>query len=157
MLSRYFFIAVRLPSAQRGAGSGEDDIDSASSPPWRAEPPYHLAVLVKWITCRVADHDDLAATQVGTYTQMRARLFTHRLAVGGPVVAGLAAATVARLAHCHVYADRVDHFTGAQARVWNPGMAAAPDLTGGAFAQYGTQSSWSCRCGGRRPATIATR
>lgn len=44
---------------------------------------------------------------------------------------------ILRLAHCRVKAGRQGHFVRAQAAIWNPGMAAAPGLLGGLFAQRG--------------------
>lgn len=77
-------------------------------------------------------HDPIAAAGAGTYESLDVRLFEHRLDIGGD-----AGGALLRLAHCHVTAGRQAHFVRAQAAVWNPGMAAAPGLLGGVFAQRG--------------------
>jgi hypothetical protein len=80
-------------------------------------------------------HDGLAGTQYGTYDSIEVRLFDHRLDIGAGFAAGDVHATLLRLAHCHVRADRRAHFAQAQAEVWNPGMSTAPGMLGGTFAQ----------------------
>jgi hypothetical protein len=78
-------------------------------------------------------HDGIAAAQAGTYGSAGVRVFARVLDIG----AGFAvddAATVLRLAQCHVRPGRRGHFVGAQAEVWNPGMTAAPGMLGGVFA-----------------------
>ena len=55
--------------------------------------------------------------------------------IGERFPADFAAAPLARLAYCHVRANRQAHFIGAQARVWNPGMTRSPGMRGGMLGQ----------------------
>jgi hypothetical protein len=64
-------------------------------------------------------------------------IFDHRLDIGERFPADFAGASLVRLAHCHVRANRQAHFMRAQAEVWNPGMAEAPGMRSGVFAQRG--------------------
>jgi len=80
-------------------------------------------------------HDGLAAAQAGTYARIRVRLFDQRLVIREPFRPRFAGVGQLRVAHCLVHPDRVEHFTDAQMRVWNPGMGAAPGMLGGVFAQ----------------------
>lgn len=80
-------------------------------------------------------HDDIAAAQAGTYAGIGVRVLEHRLDVGRPVSPGFPGASLLRLAYCHVRPGRIGHFISAQAGVWNPGMASAPGMLGGVFAQ----------------------
>jgi heme-degrading monooxygenase HmoA len=82
-------------------------------------------------------HDDVAAKGAAAYEMIKVRVFAHRMDVGEPFPADFAGASLIRLAHCHVNADRRAHFVAAQADVWNPGMAGAPGMRGGLFAQRG--------------------
>ncbi|MFC7533176.1 DUF4937 domain-containing protein [Actinoplanes sp. GCM10030250] len=82
-------------------------------------------------------HDRIAAAQVGTFDEVRVRIFDQRLVIGEGFPADHSAASLLRLAHCHVRKRRQAHFVRAQADVWNPGMAAAPGMCGGVFAQSG--------------------
>jgi heme-degrading monooxygenase HmoA len=82
-------------------------------------------------------HDGLAAAQAGTYAEIKVRLFDRRLDIGEPFRPEFSRAGQLRLAHCLVHPLRVEHFTDAQVRVWNPGMGSAPGMLGGVFAQAG--------------------
>ena len=79
-------------------------------------------------------HDRIAAAQTGTFDGLRVHVFDQRLGIGRGFPAGLAGASLLRLAHCHVPEHRRDHFVQMQADVWNPGMAASPGMCGGVFA-----------------------
>ena len=81
-------------------------------------------------------HDRIAAAQAGTYDTASVRVFSHRLDIGAGFQS-LGSAALVRLAHCQVRPGRRDHFVGVQAEVWNPGMTAAPGMTGGVFAERG--------------------
>ncbi|MBB2948798.1 hypothetical protein FB565_008584 [Actinoplanes lutulentus] len=83
------------------------------------------------------DHDRIAATQSGTFDQVRARVFDHRLDIGGGFPADLTAVALVRLAHCQVRPGRQDHFVRTQIEVWNPGMTAVSGMCGGVVAQSG--------------------
>jgi hypothetical protein len=80
-------------------------------------------------------HDGLAAAQAGTYARIQVRLFDHRLAIREPFRPEFSQASQLRVAHCLVHPQRVEHFTDAQIKVWNPGMGSAPGMLGGVFAQ----------------------
>jgi heme-degrading monooxygenase HmoA len=80
-------------------------------------------------------HDGLAAAQAGTFARIRVRLFDQRLAIREPFRPRFAEVGQLRVAHCLVHPQRVEHFTDAQAKVWNPGMGGAPGMLGGVFAQ----------------------
>ena len=80
-------------------------------------------------------HDDIAAAQAGTYAGIGVRVLEHRLDVGRPVRPGFPGASLLRMAYCHVRPERTGHFISAQADVWTPGMASAPGMLGGVFAQ----------------------
>jgi heme-degrading monooxygenase HmoA len=80
-------------------------------------------------------HDAIAGSQAGTYASIRVRLLEHLLDIARPAGAGFPDASLLRLAHCHVRPARAAHFVSAQEAVWNPGMATAPGMLGGLFAQ----------------------
>ncbi|GIE86175.1 DUF4937 domain-containing protein [Actinoplanes regularis] len=82
-------------------------------------------------------HDRLAAAQAGTFEEVRVRVLDQRLVIGSGLLAGLPAVSLLRLAHCHVRQGRAAHFIQTQAELWNPGMAGAPGMCGGVFAQNG--------------------
>jgi hypothetical protein len=82
-------------------------------------------------------HDRIAAGQAGTFDEPRVRVLDRRLDVGQGFPVDLSAVSLLRLAHCRVREGRRAHFVRAQAEVWNPGMAAAPGMCGGVFAQRG--------------------
>ncbi|MCP2202462.1 Antibiotic biosynthesis monooxygenase [Lentzea flava] len=63
------------------------------------------------------------------------RLFERELTIG----AGPGVGNVVRLAHCDVRPGREEHFVRAQSEVWNPGMEAAPGMTGGVFGRHGQE------------------
>ena len=80
-------------------------------------------------------HNRLAAAQSGTYRNMQVRLFEHRLDVKVGFQPRFNDADVLRVAHCRVHADRVDHFTLVQEKVWNPAMAGSPGMLRGVFGE----------------------
>ncbi|MCU7730043.1 YdbC family protein [Actinoplanes sp. KI2] len=80
-------------------------------------------------------HDLIAAAQTGTFDDLRVHVLDQRLGIAHGLPAGLGGASLLRLAHCHVPEHRRDHFIQAQARVWNPGMAASHGMRGGVFAE----------------------
>lgn len=82
-------------------------------------------------------HDRVATAQVGTFDELRVRVFGRRLDIGHGFPVDFSAASLLRLAHCHVRERRQAHFVRAQTEVWNPGMAASPGMCGGVFAQSG--------------------
>lgn len=95
-----------------------------------ADRPSHAAFMGR-------THDRIAVAQAGTYDTIEVRLFEHRMDIGDPFPADFTGASMLRLAHCHVKASRRAHFIRAQAEVWNPGMAGAPGMLRGVFAQGG--------------------
>lgn len=80
-------------------------------------------------------HNRLAAAQTGTYRNMQVRLFEHRFDVKVGFQPRFNDADVLRVAHCRVHADRVDHFTLVQEKVWNPAMAGSPGMLRGVFGE----------------------
>jgi hypothetical protein len=90
-------------------------------------------------------HDRLAAGQSGTYKDMQAKLFDHIFDLKTGFEPRFTDADVVRIAHCKVHAERAEHFTLMQQKVWNPAM------------RHRATSSWSCRCGCRPPSTESTR
>lgn len=82
-------------------------------------------------------HDRLAAAQLGTFKDMRVRLFEHRMDVKLGFEPRFEGADVMRLAHCRVRAERVENFTLMQEKVWNPAMAGSPGMLRGVLGQSG--------------------
>jgi heme-degrading monooxygenase HmoA len=80
-------------------------------------------------------HNRLAAAQSGTYRNMQVRLFEHRFDVKVGFQPRFNDVDVLRVAHCRVHADRVDHFTLVQEKVWNPAMAGSPGMLRGVFGE----------------------
>jgi hypothetical protein len=80
-------------------------------------------------------HDRLAASQAGTFKDIRIRLFEHRFDVKVGFQPVFADADVARVAHCRVREERVEHFTLMQEKVWNPAMAGSPGMLRGVFGE----------------------
>ncbi|MFI0235044.1 YdbC family protein [Streptomyces sp. NPDC016845] len=80
-------------------------------------------------------HDRLAAGQTGTYRDMQAKLFDHLFDVKTGFEARFTDADVVRVAHCKVRAERAEHFTLMQQRVWNPAMAGSPGMVRGLFGE----------------------
>ncbi|EST38488.1 antibiotic biosynthesis monooxygenase [Streptomycetaceae bacterium MP113-05] len=80
-------------------------------------------------------HDRLHASQVGTYKDMRVRLFEYRFDVKTGFSPVFTDADLLRVAHSRVREDRVEHFTLMQEKVWNPAMAGSPGMVRGLFAQ----------------------
>ncbi|MEJ3748530.1 DUF4937 domain-containing protein [Actinomycetes bacterium KLBMP 9797] len=94
---------------------------------WADEPSYQAFM--------TGSHDEIAAAQIGTYGALDVRLFDHRLDIGEGFLINNGRAALLRLAYCHVRTHRQAHFIQAQTEVWNPGMAAAPGMRGGMFAE----------------------
>lgn len=80
-------------------------------------------------------HDRLAASQSGTYKDMRVKLFEYRFDVKTGFEPVFTDADVVRVAHSRVHEDRVDHFALMQQRVWNPAMAGSPGMLRGVFGE----------------------
>ncbi|MFD6619986.1 YdbC family protein [Streptomyces albidoflavus] len=80
-------------------------------------------------------HDRLAAGQTGTYRDMQAKLFDHLFDVKTGFEPRFTDADVVRVAHCKVHAERAEHFTLMQQRVWNPAMAGSPGMVRGLFGE----------------------
>jgi hypothetical protein len=95
-----------------------------------ADRPSHQAFMAR-------THDHLATAQAGTYHSIEVRLFERCLDIGEGFRGDFTFASLARLAYCHVPAERQDHFIAVQAEVWNPGMTSAPGMRGGMFARRG--------------------
>ncbi|HEV7624999.1 MAG TPA: YdbC family protein, partial [Streptomyces sp.] len=80
-------------------------------------------------------HDRLHAAQVGTYKDMRVRLFEYRFDVKTGFRPVFADADLLRVAHCRVRGDRIEHYTLMQEKVWNPAMAGSPGMLRGLFGE----------------------
>nr|WP_202501509.1 YdbC family protein [Streptomyces sp. SID5785] len=80
-------------------------------------------------------HDRLASAQVGTFKDIQVKLFDHSFDVKTGFEAKFADADVVRLAHLKVHADRAEHFTLMQQKVWNPAMAGSPGMVRGLFGE----------------------
>lgn len=80
-------------------------------------------------------HDRLHAAQLGTYKDMRVRLFEYRFDVKTGFRPVFSDADLLRVAHCRVRGDRIDHYTLMQEKVWNPAMAGSPGMLRGVFTQ----------------------
>ncbi|MFE6774664.1 YdbC family protein [Streptomyces sp. NPDC057702] len=80
-------------------------------------------------------HDRLAAGQTGTYTDMQVLLFERQFDVKVGFEPRFSDVDVARVAHCQVHEERVEHFTLMQEKVWNPAMAGSPGMLRGVFGQ----------------------
>jgi heme-degrading monooxygenase HmoA len=80
-------------------------------------------------------HDRMHASQLGTYTGMRVRLFEYRFDVKVGFRPVFSDADLLRVAHCRVRPDRIENFTLMQEKVWNPAMAGSPGMLRGVFAQ----------------------
>ncbi|MEC4015863.1 YdbC family protein [Streptomyces sp. H27-D2] len=78
-------------------------------------------------------HDRLAAAQSGTFQDAQVRLFEYQFDVKVGFRPQFSDADVLRVAHCGVRADRVEHFTLMQEKVWNPAMAGSPGMLRGMF------------------------
>lgn len=102
-------------------------------------------------------HDRLAAAQSGTYKNIQVKLFDHRFDVKTGFEPRFTDADVVRVAHCTVHADRAEHYTLMQQKVWNPAMAGSPGMVRGCSATPQETSFWSSPCGARRPSTASTR
>ncbi len=81
------------------------------------------------------EHDRIAPAQAGTYHQITVDIFEHRLDIAEQFPADFADASLMRLAHGVVRPGHQAHAMRAQAEVWNPGMAGAPGMLRGVFAQ----------------------
>ncbi|MGY0019192.1 YdbC family protein [Streptomyces sp. cg35] len=80
-------------------------------------------------------HDRLAAAQSGTYKGIQTKLFDHRFDVKTGFEPRFTDADVVRVAHCQVNAERAEHFTLMQQKVWNPAMAGSPGMVRGLFGE----------------------
>lgn len=80
-------------------------------------------------------HDQLAAAQSGTYSDIQVKLFECRFDVKTGFEPHFTDADVVRVAHSTVHEDRVEHFTLMQQRVWNPAMAGSPGMLRGVFGE----------------------
>ncbi|MFJ9124805.1 YdbC family protein [Streptomyces sp. NPDC102340] len=78
-------------------------------------------------------HDRLAAAQSGTFKNIQVKLFDHRFDVKTGFEPRFTDADVVRVAHCTVRADRAEHYTLMQQKVWNPAMAGSPGMVRGLF------------------------
>ncbi|MEB3961759.1 YdbC family protein [Streptomyces kunmingensis] len=80
-------------------------------------------------------HDRLAAAQSGTYRGMQAKLFDHLFDLKTGFEPRFTDTDVVRVAHCKVRAERAEHFTLMQQKVWNPAMAGSPGMVRGFFGE----------------------
>ncbi|MGP4114166.1 YdbC family protein [Streptomyces sp. 4N509B] len=80
-------------------------------------------------------HDRLAASQAGTYQDMRVRLFEYRFDVKMGFEPHFADSDLLRVAHYRVHRERAEHFALMQEKVWNPAMAGSPGMLRGVFAE----------------------
>ncbi|MGW1547865.1 YdbC family protein [Streptomyces sp. NPDC002346] len=80
-------------------------------------------------------HDQLAAAQSGTYSDIQVKLFECRFDVKTGFEPHFTDADVVRVAHSTVHEDRVEHFALMQQRVWNPAMAGSPGMLRGVFGE----------------------
>ncbi|MCX3060545.1 YdbC family protein [Streptomyces beihaiensis] len=80
-------------------------------------------------------HDRLAAAQSGTYKDIHTHLFDHLFDVKTGFEPTFTEADVVRVAHCTVHAERAEHFTLMQQKVWNPAMAGSPGMVRGLFGE----------------------
>lgn len=106
-------------------------------------------------------HDQLAAAQSGTYSDIQVKLFECRFDVKTGFEPHFTDADVVRVAHSTVHEDRVEHFTLMQQQVWNPAMAGSPGILRGVFGEapgheYLVLSMWqsSAERGKYRPGSI---
>ncbi|TDC27840.1 DUF4937 domain-containing protein [Streptomyces sp. 8K308] len=87
-------------------------------------------------------HDRLAASQAGTYQDMRVRLFEYRFDVKTGFEPMFGDADLLRVAHCRVHQERAEHFALMQEKVWNPAMAGSPGMLRGVFAEAEPESEF---------------
>jgi hypothetical protein len=80
-------------------------------------------------------HDRLASAQAGTFKDAQVKLFDHSFDVKTGFVAEFTDVDVVRVAHLKVHADRAEHFTSMQRKVWNPAMAGSPGMVRGLFGE----------------------
>lgn len=80
-------------------------------------------------------HDRLAASQAGTYHNVRVRLFQYRFDVKTGFLPTFADADLLRVAHYRVHRERAEHFALMQMKVWNPAIAGSPGMLRGVFAE----------------------
>ncbi|UED86988.1 YdbC family protein [Streptomyces profundus] len=80
-------------------------------------------------------YDRLAASQQGSYQDLRVRLFEYRFDVKMGFEPRFSDADLLRVAHTRVYEERTEHFALMQEKVWNPAMAGSPGMLRGVFAE----------------------
>ncbi|MCM2578817.1 YdbC family protein [Streptomyces meridianus] len=80
-------------------------------------------------------HNRLAASQAGTYKDLRTRLFERKFDVKVGFQPRFHDTDVARVAHCRVREERAEHFSLMQEKVWNPAMAGSPGMLRGVFGE----------------------
>ncbi|GAA3480514.1 YdbC family protein [Streptomyces yanii] len=80
-------------------------------------------------------HDQLAAAQSGTFSDIQVKLFECRFDVKTGFEPRFTDADVVRVAHSTVHEDRVEHFALMQQQVWNPAMAGSPGMLRGVFGE----------------------
>lgn len=80
--------------------------------------------------------------QKGTYQSIDVSLWHEMFPISGAfpsIVSAVGSAGAVRLARCRLLPDREGHFLDAQRNIWNPGMAGAGGMLGGAFSRSTTQ------------------
>ncbi|MFE7649929.1 YdbC family protein [Streptomyces phaeoluteigriseus] len=80
-------------------------------------------------------HDRLATAQAGTFKDAQVRLFDYRFDVKTGFEPRFTDSDLVRVALCRVHAERAEHFTLMQEKVWNPAMAGSPGMIRGMFAE----------------------
>ncbi|ASY32453.1 MULTISPECIES: YdbC family protein [unclassified Streptomyces] len=108
---------------------------------WSRERPGQAHIFGFWESRAFYDsfmartHDRLAAAQAGSCTEVRTTLFDHRFDVKTGFEPLFHDVDLVRIAHTRVRPERVEHFTLAQRRIWNPAMAGSPGMVRGFFAE----------------------
>jgi heme-degrading monooxygenase HmoA len=126
---------------------------------WANEAPARAIIVAAW-DARDAHgafmngaHDSIAGKQSETYTDAAIALFETICEIpgeAGTMAAAMTQGGYLRLADCTIRAERTQHFRLVQESIWNPGMARAPGMLGGAFAvsyddvlRYAVATFWS--------------
>lgn len=117
---------------QVGGWNEKDPLEAVIIGLWRDEPAYARFMLEA--------HDPVFENngQKGSYDASSVSLWDRRVDIPGSVAAmppAIDGAGFARIAHCVVRRDRVEHFIDVQQRTWNPGMAGAGGMLAGAFSR----------------------